>query len=127
MSQPTNREVHLSPIVIGFKCNDSVSVYPKQSQKYLLYIAQFLEQLERTHRALYPLCRVLNKCISEKALCGAVVGKNLFFPKHNLPETVYESVPDKFHLKIKMQGEKKRFSIVEALYFDIFRSFIFLP
>lgn len=106
-----------------------MSVYPKQSQKYLLCITQFLEQLERTQGGLHPLCRVVNKCISEKALCGEVVGKTLFFVKHNFAETetVYESVPNKFILKIKMQGKKKRFSIVEATYFDFFRSFVFLP
>lgn len=85
-----------------------MSVYPKQPQKYLLYITTFLEQLERTQGGLHPLCRVLNKCISEKALCGEVVGKILFFVKHNHPETetVYESVPNKFILKIKMQRGK---------------------
>lgn len=64
---------------------------------------------------MHPLCRVLNKCISEKALCGEVVGKTLFFVKHNLPEsdTVYESVPNKFLLKIKVQGEKRDFELVK--------------
>lgn len=86
-------------------------MYPEQSQKYLLCITQFLEQLERTQGGLHPLCSVLNKCISEKPLCGEIVGKNLFFVKHNLPETeiVYESVPKKFLLKIKIQREKRDF------------------
>lgn len=102
-------------------------MYPKQSQKYLLY-TQFLEQLERTQGGLHPLCRELNKCLSEKALCGEVVGKNLFFVKHSLPvtELVYESVPNNSFLK-KIQRGKKRLLIVEAPYFDIFRSLIFLP
>lgn len=82
---------------------------PKQAQEYLLCVTPFLEQLKRTQGGLHPLCRVLNKSISEKALCGEVVGITLFFIKHNFPgtETVYESVPNKFILKIKMQGERR--------------------
>lgn len=92
-----------------------MSVYPRQSQKFLLYITQFLEQLERTQGGLHPLCRVLNKCICEKALCGERVGNTLFFVKHNLPEseTVYESAPNKFLLKIKMQRKKRDFQLLK--------------
>lgn len=103
-----------------------MSVYPKQSQKYVLYITRFLEQPERTRGGLHPLCRVLNKCISEKALCGEVADGSLFFVKHSLPEaeTVYGSVPNKFLPKVKMGGKETRFSVVEEPRFDIFQSFI---
>lgn len=95
-----------------------MSVYSEQSQKYVLYMTWFLEQPERSRGGWHPLSRVLNKCISEKALCGEVAGRSLFFVKFKLPEaeTVYGSVPNKFLLQVNMWGRKK---------IEIFRSFIF--